>query len=74
VGESRLAKRGECLNASEIGVLCDEAWGMHSNAPIFNDADSDQMASIPPSQVHRNVDLLIVEADRQGAYLIHSAS
>jgi nucleoside-diphosphate-sugar epimerase len=33
---------------------------------IFDDSDPDQIESLPATQVHRNVDLMIVEADKQG--------
>lgn len=49
-----------------LGVLCDDAEGMYAYDTIYNDADVKQIESLAPTQLHRNVDLAIVEADKQG--------
>src|ERR1700685_4267582 len=36
---------------------------------IYNDNDADQMESLPPSNLHRNVDLEIMQADKEGSYV-----
>ena len=36
---------------------------------IYNDKDADQIESLPPSNLHRNVDLEIMKADKQGSYV-----
>lgn len=33
---------------------------------IYDDTNVEQMASLPITQIHRNVDLAIVEADQAG--------
>lgn len=44
----------------------DNAAGMYQYDTIWNDADPEQMATLPPTQVHRDVDLAIVGADEEG--------
>ncbi|KAL0954820.1 hypothetical protein HGRIS_003765 [Hohenbuehelia grisea] len=41
---------------------------MYSCDTIWNDADPGQMATLPPSQLHREIDLAILEADQAGFY------
>lgn len=43
---------------------------MHSDATIYDDADADQIETIAPTQIHRDVDLLITAADTEGMYSI----
>ena len=47
-------------------MLCDDAQGMYAYDTIYNDTDVKQIESLAPTQLHRNVDLAIVEADKQG--------
>ncbi|KAF9069216.1 NAD(P)-binding protein [Rhodocollybia butyracea] len=54
------------INTSGTGVLSDKAAGMNPTETIWNDADSDQMATLAPTQMHRNVDLMVVGADVEG--------
>ncbi|KAJ8456487.1 hypothetical protein ONZ45_g18699 [Pleurotus djamor] len=54
------------IHTSGTGVLADNAAGMYSYDTIWNDADPEQMATLPPTQVHRNVDLPILDADTAG--------
>ncbi|ESK83754.1 NAD-P-binding protein [Moniliophthora roreri MCA 2997] len=54
------------INTSGTGVLTDNAAGMHIIDTIYNDADPDQIETLAPTQVHRNVDLEIVAADKEG--------
>ncbi|KAI0924180.1 hypothetical protein AcW2_005133 [Taiwanofungus camphoratus] len=49
-----------------IGVLVDDAKGMYATDVIYSDMDVAQIESIPPTALHRNVDLAVVEADQQG--------
>lgn len=49
-----------------IGVLADTAGGMYAYDTIYNDADPDQIETLPPTQLHRNVDLELLNADKQG--------
>lgn len=46
---------------------------MHSYDIIYNDADPDQIETLAPTQLHRNVDLEIVHADKAGTSLIYSS-
>lgn len=52
------------FHTSGTGVLVDDAKGLHSTDIIYDDMDADQIDSLPPTQMHRNVDLAILEADR----------
>ncbi|KAK7044260.1 hypothetical protein VNI00_007982 [Paramarasmius palmivorus] len=54
------------IHTSGTGVLSDDAAGMHITETIYNDADSGQIATLAPTQVHRNVDLEILAADKEG--------
>ena len=42
---------------------------MHSTTDIYSDLDIDKIETLAPSQLHRPVDLAIVEADTQGILL-----
>lgn len=50
----------------ELGVLTDDARGMHSTQNIYSDLDIEKIETLPPTQPHRDVDLALVEADEQG--------
>ncbi|KAJ7315727.1 NAD(P)-binding protein [Mycena albidolilacea] len=54
------------INTSGTGVISDDAKGMHSDATIYDDSDADQMETIAPTQMHRDVDLAITAADAEG--------
>ncbi|KAL4268610.1 NAD(P)-dependent Metabolic Enzyme [Pleurotus pulmonarius] len=54
------------IHTSGTGVLTDNAAGMYQYDTIWNDADPEQMATLPPTQLHRDVDLAIVGADEAG--------
>ncbi|OBZ72275.1 Uncharacterized protein C2A9.02 [Grifola frondosa] len=47
-------------------VLTDHAAGMFASDAIYYDTDPDQIETLAPMQVHRNVDLMIVDADAKG--------
>ena len=51
---------------SGTGVLTDDARGEYATETIYDDLDVEQIKSIPPTALHRNVDLLVVGADVQG--------
>ncbi|KAI0030933.1 hypothetical protein K488DRAFT_53121 [Vararia minispora EC-137] len=55
------------IHTSGTGVLADDAAGMHDTDVIYYDNDADQMASLPPTAAHRNVDLEILAADAEGS-------
>ncbi len=48
------------------GVLADNAKGLYATDIIYDDTNADQIESLPDTQLHRDVDLAIVEADKQG--------
>ncbi|KAJ7885496.1 NAD-P-binding protein [Mycena olivaceomarginata] len=54
------------IHMSGTGCLGDRAKGEFSSQTIYNDLDIAQIETLPATQPHRNVDLAIVEADRQG--------
>ncbi|KAF7424397.1 hypothetical protein PC9H_009704 [Pleurotus ostreatus] len=67
--KERFEKTGErpiLIHTSGTGVLSDNAEGLYRTETIWNDADPAQIATIAPTQPHRNVDLLIVDADKEG--------
>ncbi|KAL0566873.1 hypothetical protein V5O48_015125 [Marasmius crinis-equi] len=59
------------INTSGTGVLVDHAAGMYVSDTIYNDADPDQIETLAPTQMHRNVDLEIVRADETGYVRSH---
>ncbi|KAF9496795.1 NAD(P)-binding protein [Pleurotus eryngii] len=54
------------FSRSCLGVLVDDAAGMYQYDTIWNDTNPAQMATLAPTQMHRDVDLMIVEADKEG--------
>jgi len=54
------------IHTSGTGVLTDKADGMHTTDVIYFDSNAEQIESLPDSQAHRNVDLEIVAADKEG--------
>jgi len=54
------------IQTSGTGVLIDNAEGMYAYDTIYYDDDPDQIETLAPTQPHRNVDLELVEADKQG--------
>ena len=53
-------------------MLIDNAAGDHATDTIYDDANPDQIESLPDTQLHRNVDLELVKADKEGASLLFS--
>ncbi|KAJ6523495.1 hypothetical protein DFH09DRAFT_1096607 [Mycena vulgaris] len=54
------------IHTSGTGVISDDAKGMHTDATIYDDSDVDQIATIAPSQMHREVDIAVTNADAEG--------
>jgi len=54
------------IHTSGTGVLSDDARGMYATETIYYDSDVQQIESLPDTQLHRNVDLEIVGADKEG--------
>lgn len=48
------------------GVLADNAAGMYPTDRVYDDASVEDIESLAPTQIHRNVDLAIVAADNSG--------
>lgn len=57
-----------------IGVLIDDAAGDHITDTIYNDADPDQIETLADTQPHRNVDLELLKADKEGTSQFHFSS
>lgn len=51
-----------------VGVLIDDAVGYHTTDTIYDDANPEQIESLPDTQLHRNVDLELLKADKEGAW------
>ena len=45
----------------------DNARGLYATETIYYDSDVQQIESLPDTQLHRDVDLEIVGADKEGA-------
>ncbi|KAI0327641.1 NAD-P-binding protein [Cubamyces sp. BRFM 1775] len=74
--KKRHAKLGDLpilIHTSGVGVLTDEATstGLFATETIYSDLDVEQLKSIPPTAIHREVDLAIMEADEQGYVRAH---
>ncbi|TBU33513.1 NAD(P)-binding protein [Dichomitus squalens] len=59
------------IHTSGTGVLTDNARGEYATDTIYSDINVDQIKSIPPTAVHRNVDLRVVDADEKGFARTH---
>ena len=44
----------------------DNAMGMHGDHPVYSDLDIDVIEAVPDTQFHRNVDIPIIVADKEG--------
>ncbi|KAI6006832.1 hypothetical protein EDD15DRAFT_2207248 [Pisolithus albus] len=53
------------IHTSGTGVLVDDAKGLHSTDIIYDDLNPDQIENLAITQLHRNVDVAIVDADRE---------
>ncbi|KAF8841111.1 NAD(P)-binding protein [Paxillus ammoniavirescens] len=49
-----------------VSVLTDNAGGMHEYDTIWDDMNPDQLETLPDTQIHRNVDLMVIAADKEG--------
>ncbi|KAF9043628.1 NAD(P)-binding protein [Hymenopellis radicata] len=61
------------IHTSGTGVIQDNALGMHGDYPVFSDLDVDRFAKLPETQIHRKMDLAILDADKEGyirSYLV----
>ncbi|KAF9453420.1 NAD(P)-binding protein [Macrolepiota fuliginosa MF-IS2] len=61
------------IHTSGTGLLADNAAGLYPTDKIWDDADADDLETLPDSAPHRDVDLAIIGADKEGyvkAYLV----
>ena len=49
-------------------MLCDNAAGDYTTDTIYDDANPDQIETLADTQPHRNVDLELLNADKEGAW------
>ncbi|PIL36717.1 hypothetical protein GSI_00406 [Ganoderma sinense ZZ0214-1] len=71
---SRHSKLGDLpilIHTSGTGVLTDNARGEYASDTIYSDLNVEQIKSIPPTALHRNVDLRVVDADEMGYARTH---
>ncbi|KAF5327663.1 hypothetical protein D9619_004864 [Psilocybe cf. subviscida] len=57
------------IHTSGTGVLADDSAGDPASTAqdiVYSDADANQIETLPDSRLHRNVDLEIVRADKEG--------
>ncbi|EIW84038.1 NAD(P)-binding protein [Coniophora puteana RWD-64-598 SS2] len=54
------------IHTSGTGTLKDDAQGKFEGETIYDDITPDQIESLPDGVFHRNVDLLVLAADREG--------
>jgi len=54
------------IHTSGTGVLIDDAVGFNANDIIWDDANPDQLERLSPAAPHRNVDLELTQADKEG--------
>jgi len=54
------------IHTSGTGVLADGARGDHVSDTIYDDTNPEQIETLPDTQVHRNVDLELINADKEG--------
>ncbi|KAI0737090.1 NAD-P-binding protein [Daedaleopsis nitida] len=67
--KDRHAKVGDVpilIHTSGTGLLKDDARGEYATSTIYSDVNVEQMKAIPDTAFHRNVDLLVMDADTQG--------
>ncbi|KAJ7635022.1 NAD-binding protein [Roridomyces roridus] len=54
------------IHTSGTGVLIEDSKGMLVTPTVYDDSNPEQIASLAPTQIHRNVDLAIVAGDAEG--------
>lgn len=54
------------IHTSGTGLFMDNAAGLRSTDAIWDDTNSDELERLPPNAPHRDVDLEILQADREG--------
>ena len=56
---------------SGTGVITDDARGLYAGDVVYDDVNLEQLKSIPATAFHRNVDLLVFDADFHGHIKSH---
>ncbi|KAI0635606.1 NAD-P-binding protein [Trametes polyzona] len=67
--KSRFQKTGVkpiLIHTSGTGLITDEAKGLYATDKIWHDSRPEEIESLPDDAFHRNVDLPIVNADKEG--------
>ncbi|KIJ63834.1 hypothetical protein HYDPIDRAFT_40854 [Hydnomerulius pinastri MD-312] len=54
------------IHTSGTGVLTDNAGGNYAYDTVYDDLNLDQLETLPDTQLHRNVDLRVIAADKEG--------
>ncbi|KAF9544261.1 NAD(P)-binding protein [Agrocybe pediades] len=54
------------IHTSGSAIITDDARGLHGEATVFSDLDVETLNALPPTAIHRKVDIPIIEADRAG--------
>ncbi|KAJ7222841.1 NAD(P)-binding protein [Mycena haematopus] len=54
------------IHTSGTGVISEDSKGMYTSTTVYDDSDVDQIESLAPTQLHRDVDLAIIAADAEG--------
>lgn len=54
------------LVSIHVGVFADSADGNHVSDTIYDDLNPDQIETLPDTQAHREVDLELIKADKEG--------
>ncbi|KAL1940288.1 hypothetical protein VTO73DRAFT_9240 [Trametes versicolor] len=54
------------IHTSGTGLITDEAKGLYATEKIWHDSRPEEIESLPDTTFHRNVDLPIVNADKEG--------
>ncbi|KAH9889807.1 NAD-P-binding protein [Cubamyces lactineus] len=65
--------KGSLIHTSGTGFLTDDARGMYATDKVYHDSRPEEIESLPDTAFHRNVDLAIIGADREGylrAYIV----
>ncbi|KAJ2933382.1 hypothetical protein H1R20_g3697, partial [Candolleomyces eurysporus] len=61
------------IHTSGTAIIMDNALGLHGDHTIYSDLQSDELQALPETALHRNVDIPLVNADKEGyvkAYLV----
>ncbi|KAF9449168.1 NAD(P)-binding protein [Macrolepiota fuliginosa MF-IS2] len=54
------------IHTSGTGVLNDNAAGLKATDVVWDDANPNQIEQLPPTASHRDVDLEVIQADKEG--------